>query len=361
MLLLPSTLLFFTWYSFVDAGSAHKGDPCNITDNRLQTGTYQFFTNCDSQTYCAGNGTCLAKGCRRDAFPFGYSQDNHGIPKECPRGQFCPDEEDACQPLLLVNSPCQLNRDDECQGPPNFAELADKTNKGLNVNGSVCLNNICMWANATAGSPCVVENTPYTAYGPGGSEFIDIVSRGNCRIGLYCDSSKLQCMPNKALNEACEADKECDSMNCLSSGVCGIAPDAPNHFGIWVYILVGFGIFGGMFGTLFALFFLHRRQRDAEREKRAQYWREQNAFHQNIRQMRDVARASILSLPRNNQSPRSTYRYSKEGSEESQTPIIQHAAPKASGLRHHLADDGSYDALDDSLLMDSHARSTNRF
>ena len=33
---------------------------------------------------------------------------------------------------------------DECEGPPNFKELADNTGFGLNVNGSVCLNNICM-------------------------------------------------------------------------------------------------------------------------------------------------------------------------------------------------------------------------
>lgn len=30
-----------------------------------------------------------------------------------------------------------------------------------------------------------------------------------------------------------------------------------------------------MFGTLFGLFFFHRKQRDQEREKRLQYWREQ--------------------------------------------------------------------------------------
>jgi hypothetical protein len=30
-----------------------------------------------------------------------------------------------------------------------------------------------------------------------------------------------------------------------------------------------------MFGTLFLLFVFHRRQRDEDREKRLQYWREQ--------------------------------------------------------------------------------------
>lgn len=33
--------------------------------------------------------------------------------------------------------------------------------------------------------------------------------------------------------------------------------------------------FSGMFATLFGLFFFHGKQREAEREKRMQYWREQ--------------------------------------------------------------------------------------
>jgi len=69
-----------------------------------------------------------------------------------------------------------------------------------------------------------------------------------------------------------------------------------------------------MSGTLSGLYVTHRKQREQERAKRAQYWREQvillwpkirvmlickiqNAFHQNLMQMRETARASILSLP----------------------------------------------------------------
>lgn len=82
---------------------------------------------------------------------------------------------------------------------------------------------VSRWANVTAGEPCVVENTAYIAYGSDG-EFIDIVSRyvpshatiyaithffsGNCRVGLYCDSQSNKCVQNKALGEACSADKE---------------------------------------------------------------------------------------------------------------------------------------------------------
>ena len=34
-------------------------------------------------------------------------------------------------------------------------------------------------------------------------------------------------------------------------------------------------IIAGMLATLISLFMIHRRQRDQEREKRIQYWREQ--------------------------------------------------------------------------------------
>eukprot|EP00919_Chromeraceae_sp_WS-2016_P066795 GHVR01158001.1.p1 GENE.GHVR01158001.1~~GHVR01158001.1.p1 ORF type:complete len:204 (+),score=10.83 GHVR01158001.1:286-897(+) len=130
------------------------------------------------------------------------------------------------------------------------------------------------WANVTAGNACTVENTAYIAYA-GSNEFIDVVSRGNCVVGLYCDSQQLVCMQSRAIGESCDADKQCQTFNCQNNGVCGESADSPNHFGIWLYVVVGIGIFGGMFATLITLFILHRRQRDVEREKRLQYWREQ--------------------------------------------------------------------------------------
>jgi hypothetical protein len=83
---------------------------------------------------------------------------------------------------------------------------------------------ISRWANATLGTSCAVENVPYIAYGESG-EFIDIVSRyvplcpchafiaqrlcrGNCQLGLYCDSVKKVCMTSLAIGAACAADKE---------------------------------------------------------------------------------------------------------------------------------------------------------
>ncbi|KAK7028991.1 hypothetical protein VNI00_014701 [Paramarasmius palmivorus] len=64
------------------------------------------------------------------------------------------------------------------------------------------------WANVTLDEDCVVENTAYIAYTASGEEFIDIVSRGNCRRGLYCDSQKKKCLKNKNDGDRCEADKE---------------------------------------------------------------------------------------------------------------------------------------------------------
>jgi hypothetical protein len=64
---------------------------------------------------------------------------------------------------------------------------------------------------------------------------------------------------------------------CWNMGVCG-----RSNWDLWGY---GFQpncaprprttMSLGIFGTLFGLFLLHRRQRDQEREKRMQYWREQ--------------------------------------------------------------------------------------
>ncbi|KAI0812338.1 hypothetical protein BC629DRAFT_1472226 [Irpex lacteus] len=353
ILLLPITLVLFSLgpffhARFAHAGSANYGDPCSVNNQRLQIGTYQFTGDCNSVTFCNSSGLCDHKGCRRDEFPFGYS-DPADMPDRCKAGLFCPDEEDACQPLLPVGSPCQFNRDDECEAPPNFKDLADHTGFGLNVNGSVCLNNVCMWANVTVGNACVVENTGYIVYS-GTNETVDVVSRGNCVIGLYCDSQQKVCMQQKALDEDCSADKECSSYNCLANGKCGKPANTAQHVGSWVYVVVGICLFGGMLATLVGLYWMHRGHRSAEREKRMQYWREQNAFRQNIMQMQESARHSLMSLGASGQgSPRSTL-YGREGvqSEDSQIPMLG-GTSKSSALRHQFSDDG-FDASEESLV-----------
>ena len=104
----------------------------------------------------------------------------------------------------------------------------------------------------------------------------------------------------------------------------------------------------GMIATLVGMYWLHRGHRKAEREKRLQYWREQNAFRQNILQMQETARHSLMSLPPN--SARSTV-YSREGvgSEDSQMPMLQ-VTSKTSALRHELSEDG-FDISEESIVI----------
>jgi len=340
MYILPLTLLLPLSFSHLAAAAGtgkNANGTCLQANNKLQVGTYQLTSDCADTHFCDASGTCKPKGCRHDEFPLGYAQ-GADLPPRCKQNQFCPDEGDQCQDLLPVGSTCQLNRDDECAPPPNAHELADKN---LNHNGSVCINFQCMWANITLGQTCAVEQMPYIAYGADSSEFIYVVSRGNCRSGLYCDAASKTCMQTKAFGDSCTADKECQSDNCLASLTCGDAPQAPKHFGIWVYIVVGLGILFGMVGTLVGLYFIHRRTREQEREKRTQYWREQNAFRQNILQMRDTAKASLLSLAlqgSENNTPRSTIYSGREhtGSDDSAIPMLR----RSSGLRANFDDDG---------------------
>lgn len=73
----------------------------------------------------------------------------------------------------------------------------------------------------------------------------------------------------KDIGQACDGDKEyalihvlvtsstltgwtgrCSSFNCQINGVCGTGADTPHQFGIWVYVLVGVGIIGGVLSNL---------------------------------------------------------------------------------------------------------------
>jgi len=249
-----------------------------------------------------------------------------------------------------VGSICQLNRDDECAPPPNFQELAGPNNS----NGSVCLNFQCYWANATLGNECVVENTPYIGYQAGtGAQFVNVVSRGNCVNGLYCDAVSLKCLAQVDLGGTCTADKECASDNCTQQGICGPPADASKAVSPAIYAAVAVCIIGVMAGTLAGLYIMHRRHRFEEREKRAQYWREQEQFRQNIMQMREQARTSLLSLPWQSSGDQGP---PYPASENSQTPIL-HAAATPSGLRNEFSDGGyddtsiDKDSGEDSLVM----------
>ena len=103
------------------------------------------------------------------------------------------------------------------------------------------------------------------------------------------------------------------------------------------------------------LYWMHRGHRTAEREKRMQYWREQNAFRQNIMQMQETARHSLMSYTPGGGSPRGSTLYGRDGgiqSEDSGAPML-HPTTKSSGLRYYVSDDASQidDRSDEDLMM----------
>ncbi|KZT72128.1 hypothetical protein DAEQUDRAFT_705815, partial [Daedalea quercina L-15889] len=273
----------------VRAGTVSKGGDCSVSSQRLNLGTYQFYTECDMVTFCnATTSKCESKGCRKDLFPFGYAQDAD-FPPMCSSGKFCPDEEDQCLDVLPVGSPCQFNRDDQCQPPPDHTHSRIIDELGRSVNGAICLHDVCMWANATTGEACTVENTVFAVFGRDGHEYPDIVSRDNCRIGSYCDTNTLVCMDTKDYRATCTGNKECSSYNCLPSGVCGLSTDTPTRVSKWIYAVVIVCGIAGIAGTLYILFVVHKKERDEARKQRKQYWEEQTWLRQSFLHMQEAA------------------------------------------------------------------------
>jgi len=249
---------------------------CNLANSGLDPDTHRFVSDCNAMAYCNSKSVCVAKGCRRDEYAFGYGSNPQ--PPLCPDGTFCPDEEDQCLPLVDVGQPCQLNRDDECAPPPNWQALSSS----MNSKGSVCLSFTCQWQNATLGSPCIVENVAYTGYGRHGSTFVQIVSRDNCQTpDNYCDGVQRVCMRVKGVGAACDGDKECGSYNC-ENGACGLSPGIPSQVAISKYVITGIGIVLLMTSTFVILFVLHRRQRESRRAEIATYWQEQTSFRKSL-------------------------------------------------------------------------------
>lgn len=114
----------------------------------------------------------------------------------------------------------------------------------------------------------------------------------------------------------------------------------------------------GMIATLVGMFFLHKGQRDVEREKRLQYWREQNAFRQNIMQMQETARHSIMSLPTGGSQRTSFQSRDETLSVDSQMPMLRDKN-RGSGLRNFVSGDNlSADVSEESIMM---KRPDNRF
>jgi hypothetical protein len=115
------------------------GQSCLASNNKVDPHTYKFISDCDEKTFCSANGTCVPRQCRRDDFPLGYRR-NDSLPPMCSHGYFCPDEGDACRPVMPVGSKCQINRDDQCSPPPNKNKSASD-----NDYRSLCLWSTCSY------------------------------------------------------------------------------------------------------------------------------------------------------------------------------------------------------------------------
>jgi hypothetical protein len=123
------------------AGTVGKGGPCSGSRDHLDSNSHKFVTDCSDHYYCSApqNGTCVPKACRRDEYPFGYS-DQDALPPMCPQGTFCPDEGSGCRAQVAVGQGCQMNRDDQCAPALNWRELQSDENWF----GSICLKSVCM-------------------------------------------------------------------------------------------------------------------------------------------------------------------------------------------------------------------------
>ncbi|RSH93179.1 hypothetical protein EHS25_007532 [Saitozyma podzolica] len=288
-------LLILSALTFLSLASAKSGwgEACSQNNTHLDPDSWALVTDCDATTYCNANGTCAYKGCRKDIYPYGYNGVGFdSLPPLCGDGYYCPDEMDQCLAQQPVGHTCQKDRDDECQPPSNWLQLSGY----LNVNGSVCLNFTCLYANVSVGQTCQTENTAYTGSTDSGATYTFVVSRDNCENGLYCDGTALQCMKQKEIGVACTGNKECLSYNCLASDVCGRAADSPITPAAWVYVLVALGIIGFIAGIMVGLWFLHRKSREENQIKLEQYYNEQLAYRQSIMSM-SHAKDSLLALP----------------------------------------------------------------
>ncbi|CAE6387115.1 unnamed protein product [Rhizoctonia solani] len=225
----------------------------------------------------------------QDEFPFGYDRD-FTLPPMCPRDQFCPDEEDMCLPVMLPGSACQLNRDDQCQPPPDRPELDDGF---LTNRGAMCFKYTCQYANITLGQSCEVENTVYVGYAGGGQEFYNIISRDRCAPKLWCNAQSGVCEPKAPLGAACSAHKQCETYTCNTKNVCAQPPGTPVRIQLWQYVVTGAGIICLMIGMSIALFMSHKRSRAKKLGEIRSYFKEQTSYRNSIISMHTTAKARL--------------------------------------------------------------------
>ncbi|EMD31501.1 hypothetical protein CERSUDRAFT_59878 [Gelatoporia subvermispora B] len=272
MFWLTSIVLTFSLGRLSACGAVSEGGACSTKNDRIDPNTRKFMSDCNDQTYCNAmtNGTCQARQCRKDEFPFGYGLGDT-IPPLCSRGSFCPDSGSGCQPLRQAGQSCELNRDDQCAPAPNWQQLASSQN----TDGSLCLQTTCIFANASIGQSCIIDETTYIDTGAGGQQYSNVIVRHNCETPhLYCDRTHLQCFKAKPIGISCSSDEECSSLNC-NSGVCSDPPGTPLQVAPWQYAAISSGVFAAMITILTLLILVHKRLRLRHYRAVREYYDEQ--------------------------------------------------------------------------------------
>ncbi|KAF7771832.1 hypothetical protein Agabi119p4_6143 [Agaricus bisporus var. burnettii] len=255
-----------------------------LTRNKSKPPSHQRPSNepsAETNTGDHSRGTCQPRVCRRDEYLFGFAS-NDTLPPLCPRhgpdSYFCPDNGGGCQVANPPGSDCELARDEQC-APPSHSD-----------GQSVCLNQKCMYANATLFSPCVMENTTYTfqASYSRTSHTVSVVRHTCASHTLHCDPSTLTCVTSKKIGEACEADFQCETVTC-ERGVCYPRADSPNQVPVWQVLITVIAIITAMIVTIFVLIFNHRRRKLKEFRELREYYVEQLILRRTIIAMHTTA------------------------------------------------------------------------
>ncbi|ORX35794.1 hypothetical protein BD324DRAFT_631714 [Kockovaella imperatae] len=250
--------------------------PCVLSHNHLKPSTKEFVSDCDAFGYCASNGTCLPRQCRKDLYVLASIRNStFGIPPMCQPGSYCPDDASGCLPLVTLGGACELNRDDECDQtlpPPHGAD------KGGEQGRVICLLGSCTPAIAHIGQSCMIENTTYAGYDSSGTGFNLQIVRDDCipQQG-FCNATSATCQDLKVSEEPCEEDRECTSANCVQ-GVCGQPVNEETRIQSWIYVLVAFGMAGAMAGVLAGLIWLHKKNEEANQSRMEEYYRQQAIY-----------------------------------------------------------------------------------
>ncbi|KAI0629332.1 hypothetical protein C8Q77DRAFT_1143400 [Trametes polyzona] len=277
---LTATVLALLAASTASTSDAALGYPCSTANDRLDSASHKFLSDCDETTFCTGsvNATCQPRQCRRDEFPFGFANFT-ALPPLCQNGTYCPDEGSGCKPLLAVGATCQMDRDDQCSPPPNWQDIASNQN----FNGSLCLKSTCVYANMTLGQACTIDDVTYIDVGPGGEQFSNTVSRHNCVTPqFYCDANLTACVPTKALGAPCASDQECLSFNCAPNGACADPPETPARVEAWQIVLTSLSVITAMVVTVVMLTFVHKRLRLQRYREIREYYEEQMSLRKSL-------------------------------------------------------------------------------